>query len=221
MRTPPGSYVVRQFEPNEDIIRQEITPTAAALRHGGSVRPASQRSQTISLIPHSGRHARRAGPFYRSNEPLALRLESAVIAFIPNSDLIRLFKPRPSVSFAIWRGILIDASIFRGAIAKNSARPVLARMAHLFCEIFYRARASKIVLQNRVPLPLSLVQLGERRRLPRHRASMKIKLPGLKRKFPRLRSARKPRKSGGRMKNAVLKRMCAKQAAPNRKSRRA
>jgi hypothetical protein len=34
-------------------------------------------------------------------------------------------------------------------------------MAHLFCELFYRARASAVTERNRLALPLSLVQLGE------------------------------------------------------------
>ena len=34
-------------------------------------------------------------------------------------------------------------------------------MAHLFCELFYRARASGVAGQRECPLPLSLIQLGE------------------------------------------------------------
>jgi CRP-like cAMP-binding protein len=85
----------------------------------------------------------------------------AVIAFIPHSDIIKAFKARPSLGFAIWRETLIDASIFREAITNNSSRTMLARMAHLFCELYYRARASGVAQQNRLALPLSLPQLGE------------------------------------------------------------
>jgi len=34
-------------------------------------------------------------------------------------------------------------------------------MVHLFCELFYRARASGLAQQNQFALPLNLVQLGE------------------------------------------------------------
>jgi CRP-like cAMP-binding protein len=84
-----------------------------------------------------------------------------VIAFIPHEDLTRAFKVRPPLGFAIWRETLIDAAIFREAVTNNSARPVLTRMAHLFCELFYRGRASGVASQNRLALPLSLPQLGE------------------------------------------------------------
>ena len=158
------SYVVRQFEPNEDIIRQGDTPTAAALVMSGTVGRyhllSSGRRQYLSF--HMvGDMPDAQGLFIDQMDHSLCALDSAVIAFIPHPDLIKVFKSRPPVSFAIWRETLIDASIFREAITNNSARPVLARMAHLFAEIFYRARASKLVRQDRVPLPLSLVQLGE------------------------------------------------------------
>ena len=67
---------------------------------------------------------------------------SAVTALIPHKDLLSTFERRPSVGFAIWRETLIDAAIFREAITNNSARTTMARLAHLFCELFYRAKAS-------------------------------------------------------------------------------
>src|SRR4051812_46987621 len=87
-------------------------------------------------------------------------LDRAVIAFIPHGDIIKAFKARPQLGFAVWRETLIDAAIFREAITNSSARPVLMRMAHLFCELFYRARASGIAKRNQMGLPLNLVQLG-------------------------------------------------------------
>lgn len=68
---------------------------------------------------------------------------------------------RPSVGIALWRETLLDAAIFREAITNNSARPMSTRMAHLFCELFYRARSSQLNKGNRCSIPLTLVQLGE------------------------------------------------------------
>lgn len=42
----------------------------------------------------------------------------------------------------MWRETPIDAAIFCEAITNNSGRPVLTRILRLFCELFYRARAS-------------------------------------------------------------------------------
>jgi CRP-like cAMP-binding protein len=85
----------------------------------------------------------------------------ALIASIPRKELLAAFKHRPSVGFAIWREILIDAAIFREAITNNSARTMPARMGHLFCELYYRARASGLTQGNKFAAPISLVQLGE------------------------------------------------------------
>ena len=59
----------------------------------------------------------------------------ALIASIPQKELIATFKRQPSIAFAIWRETLIDAAIFREAITNNSARTRTARMGHLFCEL--------------------------------------------------------------------------------------
>jgi CRP-like cAMP-binding protein len=42
----------------------------------------------------------------------------AEIAFIPHGEMVRAFKSRPSLAFAVWRETLIDAAIFREAITR-------------------------------------------------------------------------------------------------------
>lgn len=76
-------------------------------------------------------------------------------------SILTLFENRPKVSYAIWRETLIDAAIFREAITNNSARSGPIRLAHLFCELFYRSRASGLVPGDVCYLSLSLPQLGE------------------------------------------------------------
>lgn len=61
----------------------------------------------------------------------------------------------------MWRETPIDATIFCEAITNNSARPVLTRILHLFCELFYRARASGLIKHNQLAFPVSPVQIGE------------------------------------------------------------
>jgi hypothetical protein len=62
------------------------------------------------------------------------------------------------MGFAIWRETLIDAAIFREAITDNSARTMPARMSHLFCERFYRARASGLAEGSTFAAPISPVR---------------------------------------------------------------
>jgi CRP-like cAMP-binding protein len=156
--------VVRQYEPNEDIIRQGDAPKAAALVLSGRVGRYhllnSGHRQYLSFhltgdMPDS------QGLFLDRMDHAVCAIGQAVIAFIPHGELHRSFKLRPQLGFAIWRETLIDAAIFREAITNNSARPPIARMAHLFCELFYRGRASGLTRQNHLALSLTLLQLGE------------------------------------------------------------
>jgi CRP-like cAMP-binding protein len=158
------SYIVRQYEPNEDVIRQGDTPKAVALILSGMVGRYhlldDGRRQYLSFhivgdMPDA------QGLFIEQMDHTVCAIGHTAIAFIPHSDMVTAFRARPRLSFAVWRETLIDAAIFREAVTNNSARPVLARMAHLFCELFYRAGVSGLVQQNRLALPLNLVQLGE------------------------------------------------------------
>ncbi len=85
----------------------------------------------------------------------------ATVAFIPHRQILKAFERRPSLGIAIWRETLLDAAIFREAITNNSARSMRTRMAHLFCELFYRARVARLNKGNRCSIPLTLVQLAE------------------------------------------------------------
>jgi CRP-like cAMP-binding protein len=85
----------------------------------------------------------------------------AIVAFISHRQILKAFERRPTLGIAIWRETLLDAAIFREAITNNSARAMPTRMAHLFCELFYRARVSRLNRGNRCAIPLTLVQLGE------------------------------------------------------------
>jgi Crp-like helix-turn-helix domain len=57
--------------------------------------------------------------------------------------------------------MLVDAAIFREAITNNGARTGMARMGHMFCELFYRAKASGLTEGETFIAPINLIQLGE------------------------------------------------------------
>jgi CRP-like cAMP-binding protein len=85
----------------------------------------------------------------------------AVVCAVPHNELIELFCERPTIAFAVWRQTLIDASIFREAITNNSSRDALTRLAHLFCELYFRAKQAGLVKANIYNLPLTQAQIGE------------------------------------------------------------
>lgn len=158
------SFTVCELSRNEDFIHQGDVAKVSALVVEGMV-------GRYHLLPNGRRQYlsfHLAGDMPDSQTLFLDRMDhavcsigSAVVASIPHRQLTRLFETHPQVGFAVWRETLIDAAIFREAITNNSARDMTARMAHLFCELFYRAEASRLTRGNVMSLPIGLAQLGE------------------------------------------------------------
>jgi CRP-like cAMP-binding protein len=158
------SITTRDVAPDENFIRQGDHPEHAALVVTGMVAryhllPGGRR-QYLSFHM-SGDLPDAQGLFIERMDHALCAIGPATVAFIPHRQILKAFERRPTLGIAIWRETLLDAAIFREAITNNSARPMPTRMAHLFCELFYRARVSRLNKGNRCVIPLTLVQLGE------------------------------------------------------------
>jgi len=158
------TYSIRRLEPNEDFICQGDVPKVSALVVSGMAARyhllGNGRRQYLSF--HMSGDLPDAQALFITHMDHALcAIGAATIASIPHSEMIKSFLRRPAFGFAIWRETLIDAAILREAITNNSARDVRTRMAHLFCELFYRAGASGRKNGNSLAFPISLAQLGE------------------------------------------------------------
>jgi CRP-like cAMP-binding protein len=158
------SHTLRELAPNEDFIRQGDDPDVSAVVLSGwlaryHLLPSGARQYLSFHMPGDWPDAQAL--FLDRMDHAVCAIGPATVACIPHKQIIRAFGRRPSVGFAIWRETLIDAAIFREAITNNSARTKTARMAHLFCELFYRARASGLAEEDALALPISLSQLGE------------------------------------------------------------
>ncbi|MGJ5180785.1 Crp/Fnr family transcriptional regulator [Bradyrhizobium oligotrophicum] len=158
------SFAPRELADHEDLIRQGDEPDRTVVVLSGWV-------ARYHLLSGGGRQYlsfHMAGDWPDAQALFLERMDHAVcalgpvlVAGIAHKELTRAISRRPSLGFAIWRETLIDAAMFREAITNNSARTKPARMAHLFCELFYRARALGHVRGDQLQLPLSLIQLGE------------------------------------------------------------
>ena len=157
-------FSLQELAPNQDFVRQGDRPRVSALVIDGVV-------SRYHLLPDGRRQYlsfHLAGDMPDSQALFVDQMDHAVCAVgpasivsIPHSDLIAAFGRRPPLAYAIWRETLIDAAIFREAITNNSARSPQRRMAHLFCEIFYRSRASGLTPGKSCYAPMTLGQLGE------------------------------------------------------------
>lgn len=157
-------FRTRRLAPDEDIVRQGDICRVSVLVLDGMVGRYHTRSggkrQYLSFHL-TGELPDAQTLFLERMDHAVCALGRAEIALIPHQELIHLFERRPAVGFAIWRETLIDAAIFREAITNNSSRPVLVRMAHFFCEIYYRARVVAIARPGSCAIPLHQGQLGD------------------------------------------------------------
>lgn len=157
-------FAVHELAPNQDFVRQGDHPKVSALVISGMV-------SRYHLLPDGRRQYlsfHLTGDMPDSQALFVDQMDHAVcavglarVAAISHSDLLAAFDRRPTLAHAIWRETLIDAAIFREAITNNSARPPPCRMAHLFCELYYRARASGLTTDDTCEAPITLGQLGE------------------------------------------------------------
>ena len=158
------TLTIRELDSNEDLVRQGDDPNASAVIMSGMVARyhllQNGRRQYLSFHI-AGDMPDAQALFIDKMDHAVCAIGPARVALIPHKEMIAAFNRRPSIGFAIWRETLIDAAIFREAITNNSARTMPARMAHLFCELFYRARASGLTEGSTIAAPVSLVQLGE------------------------------------------------------------
>src|ERR1043165_1048612 len=88
-------------------------------------------------------------------------LDDAEIAVLSHDQLANLCARRPGVAFAFWRLTLVDAAIFRQAITNNGIRSHAVRLAHFFCEQYFRAREAGLVENESCSLPLNQSELGQ------------------------------------------------------------
>ena len=158
------TFVNRLLAAGEDIVRQGDKPRVSVVVGSGMVaryhtRPAGGRQYLSFHI--AGDMPDAQALFLDVMDHAVCAIDKAEVALVPHKDIFDLFERRVSIGYAFWRETLIDAAIFREAITNNSSRPVRTRIAHFFCEQYYRAQAAGIADEGSCALPLSQIQLGE------------------------------------------------------------
>lgn len=154
----------RELKPGEDFIRQGGKPTESAIVVEGMVAryhtlPTGGRQYLSLHIVGDWPDAQ--GLFLEQMDHSVCAVGAASLIAVPHKELIRVFRDRPAVGFAVWRETLIDAAIFREAITNNSSRTGVQRLAHFFAEVFFRSQANDLIESNSCSLPLSQTQIGE------------------------------------------------------------
>jgi CRP-like cAMP-binding protein len=154
----------RALAPGEDVVRQGDRPEVAVMVLSGML----ARYQTLRTGDRQYISFHLAGDlpdiqslFLTVMDHSLCALNTAEVALLPHEQLQKLIIKRPAISFALWRVTLADGAIFRQAVTNNGARDHLGRLAHLFCEMYVRAREAGLADGKSCSFPVSQVQLGQ------------------------------------------------------------
>jgi CRP-like cAMP-binding protein len=88
-------------------------------------------------------------------------LTPAIVAMIDRVDLEELLTSRPAIALALWSSQLVNESTLREWIVSMGRRSSVARVAHLMCELFLRARNIGLVEGDTFELPLTQIVIAD------------------------------------------------------------
>jgi CRP-like cAMP-binding protein len=154
----------RALGPDEDVVRQGDFPQLSVVVLSGML----ARYHTLSSGTRQYLSFHIAGDmpdaqalFLDVMDHSVCAIDKARVGLIPHKEILAMFVLRPAIGFAVWRETLIDAAIFREAVTNNSSRTARTRMAHFFCEQYYRAQAARLAKPGACRLPLNQSQIGQ------------------------------------------------------------
>jgi CRP-like cAMP-binding protein len=83
------------------------------------------------------------------------------LGFLQHEDLRKLISDFPGLGSLFWRTTLIDAALFREWMVGLGRRNAHQRLAHLICEMLFRAQAVGLTHDHNFPLPLTQLELAD------------------------------------------------------------
>jgi CRP-like cAMP-binding protein len=88
-------------------------------------------------------------------------LSDCALAVVPHERVQAITEEYPHLARVYWFGTNLDGAVHREWELSLGRRSALARMAHLFCELFVRLEIVKLVEGLSYQLPLTQIQLAE------------------------------------------------------------
>src|SRR3954451_6389747 len=158
------TYHLREMNSGEDFMSQgERCDASSVVLEGCVARYHTLQSggRQYLAVHISGDWPDAQSLFLKQMDHSVCAMGPALLCTIAHVQLIRAFRLRPAIGFAVWRETLLDAALFREAITNNSRRSGMARLAHFFCEMLFRSERCGVAQDGCCALPFSQTQLGE------------------------------------------------------------
>ena len=83
------------------------------------------------------------------------------LAVVPHTALRDITEAQPHLTRLLWFSTLLDAAIHREWVVSAGRRSALARIAHLFCELFLRLQVVGLGDDHAYPLPLTQEDMAD------------------------------------------------------------
>jgi CRP-like cAMP-binding protein len=154
----------RQFAAREDLIQQRkhsegvhIILSGFACRY--KLLPDGRRQILGFLLP--GDLCDMRGFLLRRMDHSIGALTQVSTALIPSEALHGLLSRFPGFAHTLWCSTVIEDSVTREWIVNVGTRSAFERVAHLFCELFWRLEAIGMTRDNECDLPITQVELGD------------------------------------------------------------
>jgi CRP-like cAMP-binding protein len=83
------------------------------------------------------------------------------IVKLQHHDITQIIQDHPRMARIMWFATMVDASIHREWLVCLGTRTGVTRVAHLFCEMFYRLRVVGLTQENSYRFPITQVELAQ------------------------------------------------------------
>jgi CRP-like cAMP-binding protein len=90
-----------------------------------------------------------------------MALAPSRFAHVPHDRLLTITEEHPHLTRLLWFSTLLDASIHRGWLISIAGSSAKARIAHLFCELYYRMRTVELNEGPNYRLALTQAELAQ------------------------------------------------------------
>ena len=88
-------------------------------------------------------------------------LTPATVAIIPQELILEVMDAHPRIQRALWWATLVDEAVLREWLVNIGQRDGPTRIAHLFCEMWYRMRAVGLANDGRFTMPVTQEELAD------------------------------------------------------------
>jgi CRP-like cAMP-binding protein len=153
-----------QFKPRQIIVREQVPLSQCTLLTEGIAyryKDTDDGKRQILAIHFPGDFVDLHSYPLKKLEHTVGALTAVKMAVFPHEAVRALTERSSRLTELLWRSTLIDAAMNREWLVSVGARSAVARLAHLFCEMFTRLHKVGLVRGHSFDLPMTQADLGE------------------------------------------------------------